>query len=102
MSVSYTNAVTVKQRGVELGFGIQLIDEVRFDGSYTFFDTNFFQDNIKGLAAGDVLQPNTPKHKANLSLAYSGLQGIDAEVALRMIDGYDVGRRHLPGLCAVE
>jgi outer membrane receptor protein involved in Fe transport len=35
-----------------------------------------------------VLEPNTPKHKANLSLAYSGLQGIDAEVALRLVDGY--------------
>jgi len=86
--VSYTNAGSVKQRGIELGFGIQLIDEVRFDGSYTFFDTGYFMDQIKGLQAGDVLEPNTPKHKANLSLAYSGLQGIDAEVAVRMIDGY--------------
>jgi len=87
--VSYTNAGSVKQRGVELGFGVQLIDELRFDGSYTFFDSNFFKEQIKGLAAGDVLEPNTPKHKANLSLAYSGLQGLDAEVALRVIDGYD-------------
>ncbi|NNG17761.1 MAG: TonB-dependent receptor, partial [Gemmatimonadales bacterium] len=87
--VSYTNAGSVKQRGIELGFGVQLVDEVRFDGSYTFFDTGFFEDQIKGLQAGDVLEPNTPKHKANLSLAYSGLQGLDAEVAVRLIDGYD-------------
>ena len=86
--VSYTNAGSVKQRGIELGFGVQLIDELRFDGSYTFFDTNFFMEQIRGLAAGDVLEPNTPKHKSNLALAYSGLQGIDAEVALRLVDGY--------------
>ncbi len=30
--VSYTNAGSVKQRGIELGFGVQLVDEVRFDG----------------------------------------------------------------------
>jgi outer membrane receptor protein involved in Fe transport len=89
--ISYTNAGSVKQRGIELGFGVQLIDELRFDGSYTFFDTKFFEDQIKGLQAGDVLEPNTPKHKANLSLAYSGLQGIDAEVALRLVAIEPVG-----------
>jgi iron complex outermembrane receptor protein len=87
--VSYTNAGSVKQRGIELGFGVQLVDELRFDGSYTFFDTGFFKDQIKGLQAGDILEPNTPKHKANLSLGYSGLQGFDAEAALRLVDGYD-------------
>ena len=87
--VSYTNAGSVKQRGIEFGFGVQLVDELRFDGSYTFFDTGFFKDQIKGLAAGDLLEPNTPKHKSNLSLAYSGLQGIDAEVNLRLVDGYE-------------
>ncbi len=87
--VSYANAGEVKQRGFELGFGVQLVDELRFDGSYTFFDTNFFREQIKGLAAGDVLEPNTPKHKSNLALAYSGLEGVDAELSLRLVDGYE-------------
>jgi outer membrane receptor protein involved in Fe transport len=32
--------------------------------------------------------PNTPSKKANLALSYAGEQGFDANVSLRLVDGY--------------
>lgn len=77
--VSYANAGKVTERGVELGVGYQLTDELRVEGSYTFFDF----DKPTGTAAGDKLLPNTPKHKGTLNLQYAGAQGLDLGIMLR-------------------
>lgn len=77
--VSYANAGTVTERGAELAVGYHLTDELRAEGSYTFFDF----DPPEGSLAGDQLLPNTPKHKGTLNVQYSGAQGLDLGVMLR-------------------
>jgi iron complex outermembrane receptor protein len=77
--VSYANAGKVKERGVELAVGYHLSDELRVEGSYTFFDF----DPPEGSLAGDQLLPNTPKHKGSLNVQYAGAQGLDLGVTLR-------------------
>ena len=37
---------------------------------------------------GDQLLPNTPSKKASVSLSYAGQQGVDANVTVRLVDGY--------------
>jgi outer membrane receptor protein involved in Fe transport len=81
--LSYTNAGRVTERGIELGLGYQLTPELRADVSFTGFDFT-----VKSQRAGDQLLPNTPSKKANLGLSYVGAQGFDADVSLRLIDGY--------------
>ena len=51
--------------------------------SFTGFDFT-----VKSQRAGDQLLPNTPSKKANIGLSYVGGQGFDADVTLRLIDGY--------------
>lgn len=77
--VSYANAGNVTERGVELAVGYHLTDELRLEGSYTFFDF----DPPEGSLAGDKLLPNTPKHKGSLNVQYAGAQGLDLGVMLR-------------------
>jgi iron complex outermembrane receptor protein len=77
--LSYANAGSVKEKGLEFGAGYHLTDEVRVEGSYTFFDF----DPPEGSLAGDQLLPNTPKHKGSLNVQYSGAQGLDLGLMLR-------------------
>jgi len=77
--VSYANAGKVTERGAELAVGYHLTDELRVEGSYTFFDF----DPPEGSLAGDQLLPNTPKHKGTLNVQYAGAQGLDLGVMLR-------------------
>jgi len=77
--VSYANAGKVTERGAELAVGYHLTDELRVEGSYTFFDF----DPPEGAIAGDRLLPNTPKHKGTLSVQYAGAQGLDLGVTVR-------------------
>jgi outer membrane receptor protein involved in Fe transport len=81
--LSYTNAGRVTERGVELGLGYQFTPELRADVSFTGFDFE-----VKSQAAGDQLVPNTPSKKASFGLSYVGSQGFDANVTLRLVDGY--------------
>jgi outer membrane receptor protein involved in Fe transport len=81
--LSYTNAGRVTERGVELGVGYQFSPEFRADVSFTGFDFE-----VKEQQLGDQLVPNTPSKKANLALSYAGEQGLDANVAVRLVDGY--------------
>jgi iron complex outermembrane receptor protein len=81
--LSYTNAGEVTERGVELGLGYQFTPELRADASFTGFDFE-----VKSQAAGDQLVPNTPSKKATFGLSYVGSQGFDANVTLRLLDGY--------------
>jgi outer membrane receptor for ferrienterochelin and colicins len=81
--LSYSNAGKVTERGVEVGVGYQFTPEIRADASFTGFDFT-----VKSQAAGDQLVPNTPSKKATLSVTYAGQQGLDANVTLRLVDGY--------------
>jgi iron complex outermembrane receptor protein len=81
--LSYTNAGRVTERGVELGVGYQFTPEIRGDASFTGFDFT-----VNSQAVGDQLLPNTPGKKATFSVSYAGLQGIDANVTVRLVDGY--------------
>ena len=82
--VSYTNAGNVTERGVEVGAGRYLTDELRLEGSYSLFDFD-----VQQLQSGDSLSPNTPRHKGNLSLYYQGRQGVDVALSARLVGGYD-------------
>ena len=81
--LSYTNSGRVIERGVEVGLGYQFTPELRADVSFTGFGFD-----VKTQRAGDQLLPNTPSKKAGFALAYAGEQGFDANVSLRLIDGY--------------
>ena len=81
--LSYSNAGRVTERGVELGLGYQFTPEIRGDVSFTGFD---FTVNSQQL--GDQLLPNTPSKKASVSLSYAGQQGLDANLTVRLVDGY--------------
>jgi outer membrane receptor for ferrienterochelin and colicins len=81
--LSYTNAGKVTERGVEIGVGYQFTPEIRADVSFTGFDFD-----VNSQRAGDQLLPNTPSKKGNLAVSYVGAQGFDANVSLRLVDGY--------------
>ena len=84
--LSYTNAGSVTERGIELGIGYQFTPEIRGDVSFTGFS---FDVDEEEQAAGDQLVPNTPSKKATFSLSYAGQQGFDGNVTLRLVDGHD-------------
>ena len=81
--LSYTNAGRVIERGVELGVGYQFTPEIRADVSFTGFDFE-----VKQQRQGDQLLPNTPSKKATVALSYAADEGFDANVSLRLVDGY--------------
>ncbi len=81
--LSYTNFGKVTERGIELGVGYQLTPELRGDVSFTGFDFE-----VSDQRPGDELLPNTPSKKANFAVSYAGAQGFDANVSLRLVDGY--------------
>jgi len=83
--LSYTNAGKVTERGIELGVGYQFTPEVRGDVSFTGFS---FDVDEEEQAAGDQLVPNTPSKKATFSFTYTGQQGFDGNVTLRLVDGH--------------
>ena len=84
--ISYTNAGTVTERGIELGVGYQLTPEFRGDVTFTGFG---FTVDEEEQAVGDQLLPNTPSKKATFSVSYAGQQGFDGNVTLRLTDGYE-------------
>jgi iron complex outermembrane receptor protein len=81
--LSYTNFGEVTERGIELGVGYQFTPEIRGDVSFTGFDFE-----VKTQRPGDELMPNTPSKKANFAVSYAGAQGFDANVSVRLVDGY--------------
>jgi outer membrane receptor for ferrienterochelin and colicins len=81
--LSFGNAGLVHEWGVEIGLVGQLTTEIRLSGGYAFYDFD-----IKRQQQGDVLQPNTPRHKGTVSLGYEGNSGIDLEVSSRFVEGY--------------
>src|SRR5690606_21227858 len=83
--VSYGNEGEVDQKGVDVGIGFRLADELRLDGTVSFFDFE-----VVSQRAGDQLLPNTPKKKGTVSLSYTGIvNGFDGSLTLRMVEEYD-------------
>lgn len=83
--ISYTNAGNVDQTGVDIGLTRQLTDELRVNGSISFFDFT-----VKSQQTGDQLLPNTPARKGTLGLTYEGKHnGIDASLSARFVAAYD-------------
>ncbi|MCZ6819393.1 MAG: TonB-dependent receptor [Calditrichaeota bacterium] len=81
--ISYTN-VGVDEWGLEIGLKYALTDHFFLRGAYAYFDYD-----VEEKARGDLLLPNTPKHKFNLGLTYEGGQGIDFGAFLRYVDDVD-------------
>lgn len=82
--VTYTNAGDVDQQGVDLGVGYQLSDEIRIDGTLSWFDFT-----VNSQQHGDSLLPNTPKYKETVTLSYEGKTSrVDANVSARFVDAY--------------
>lgn len=92
--VSYANAGKVKEQGVELSAGYLVTNELRVEGSYTFFDF----DAPEGTIAGDKVLPNTPKHKGTLSVQYAGAQGLDLGVTVRRQTAFEWAAGAFSGL----
>jgi outer membrane receptor protein involved in Fe transport len=82
--VSYGNAGKVDEKGIEFGAEIAVTNEIRLGGNYTFFDWT-----VKDSVTGDVLTPNTPKHKGTIEASYRGAMGLDVGVRARFVDSYD-------------
>jgi outer membrane receptor protein involved in Fe transport len=81
--VSYGNAGGADVRGLELGASVELTNAMRLGGSYAMLDVD-----IKQQQQGDVLLADTPKHKGTISLSYSGREGLDIGVDVRIVAGY--------------
>jgi outer membrane receptor protein involved in Fe transport len=81
--VSYTNAARVIERGVELGVSAPLTESLRADLSYAWFDFSIKEGSV----GTDALVPNTPEHKASVSLTWQSRQ-VDVGASLRLTSGY--------------
>jgi iron complex outermembrane receptor protein len=82
--LSYGNAGEVDAWGVEASASIPITHDFRLGGSYALFDSD-----IKDVQEGDVLLPNTPKHKGTASIVYTGSFGLDARADVRFVSAYD-------------
>ncbi|MFZ5623531.1 MAG: TonB-dependent receptor [Gemmatimonadota bacterium] len=85
--VSYGQAGRVKQRGIEVGVGYNITSEFRADLGYAFFDSEYFNSTLEGVQQGDLVQPNTPKHKGSAGLSYVG-QRLDFSAQVLLQDGF--------------
>jgi len=81
--LSFANVGTVDEWGVEFGSSISLSRVLTTSASYAWYNSAI-RDNV----AGNVLSPNTPRHKGVISLTYAGRQGIDVGVDARIMSGY--------------
>jgi len=81
--LSFGNAGTVDEWGVEFGSGISLSRQLTVSVSYSWYNSAI-QHNL----VDNVLSPNTSHNKGAISLAYTGRQGIDVGVDARIVSGY--------------
>ncbi len=94
--LSYGNAGVVHEWGVELGAWGSLTSELSLGASYTFFDFD-----VRQQLQGDVLLPNTPRHKGSGSVRYDGRQGFELGLDVRLVEAYQwasgVNQGPIPG-----
>jgi outer membrane receptor for ferrienterochelin and colicins len=84
--LSFGNAGTVDEWGLELGTSVSITSALTFSASYTWYDFAIRQN--LALNVGNVLVPNTPRNKGSVALSYSGRQGITLEVDARIVSRY--------------
>jgi outer membrane receptor protein involved in Fe transport len=83
--VSYTNAGRATEQGIEIGARVPMGLDWTLHASYTYLD---FEIDASSLVAGDVFEPNTPRHKGSIGVSYR--QGpLDAGATLRIAEAYD-------------
>lgn len=82
--MSYGNAGKVDEWGLELSAHVWITNRMSLAGTYTYFDFE-----VREAMEGDVLLPNTPRHKGTASLEYSGRKGLDLAVHARFVESYD-------------
>jgi outer membrane receptor for ferrienterochelin and colicins len=83
--VSFGNAGHASASGVEIGAGFGASQELQLEANYSLF-TSVVNTSTSTLDSGVL--PNTPKHKANVSLAYSGRSGLSFRLSARFVSGY--------------
>ena len=92
---TYTNVGEVETQGVDFGFQYFVTDAWSVQTSYSWFDFEIVNDaSLKGgppsstaLNVEDLLLPNSPEHKASLSLAYHKNR-ITGSVSGRWVDSF--------------
>lgn len=84
--LSVGNAGRAREGGVEIGAGVKVSEALEVQGNYSWFSAHV---DASSLVPGSVVLPNTPSHKANLSLAYRSRWGVDARLWARLISAYD-------------
>ena len=94
--LSNGNAGLVVEWGVELGIVGRLTDEISLSANYAYYGYD-----IKEQQTGDVLQPNTPRHKGGASVGYESRGGVQGQLSVRLNEGYQfsngVWRGYVPG-----
>ncbi|MEQ1692073.1 MAG: TonB-dependent receptor, partial [Gemmatimonas sp.] len=66
---SYGNAGRATEWGMEFGAAFELSKRVRITGNYSYFD--FTVDEGVPLVPGDLIVPNTPRHKGNVRASFT-------------------------------
>lgn len=107
--LSYTNAGEVTERGIELGITALATPDVEVFANYTYFDFEIEDATTTSgapLANADAeLRPNTPKHKGNVGITYSGDRftlgaRVHAQEAMDWAAGVFAG--HVPGYVTAD
>jgi outer membrane receptor for ferrienterochelin and colicins len=81
--LSYGNAGTVDEWGVEFGSSIQITNVVTVSASYTWYNSAIIQN-----VANNVLVANTPHNKGSVAVDYIGRQGLNLSIDARFVDSY--------------
>src|SRR5438552_362792 len=81
--LSFGNAGTVDEWGVEFGSSISLSRVLTASANYTWYNSA-----IRHNVMGNVPSPNTPHNKGAILLAFAGRQGIDVGVEARIVSRY--------------
>ena len=80
--VSYSNAGRVNEYGGEFTVNYYATDEVLLGANYSYF-----RFEVKDKKVGDVLLPNSPKHRGNVSVSYLGKKA-NASLGLRLVESF--------------
>ena len=83
--LSFGNAGTAREQGVEVGVGYAVSGVLRLDANASWYGFHIDQADFQ---PGDTIQANTPPRTANLALTYGGISGRRMRLGLRWEDAY--------------
>ena len=81
--LSYGNSGNATQWGVDVGAGLQMTEQFRFDLSGSWFDYD-----VENIATGDQLLANTPEWRGNAAATFTGRGGLDLGMNYRYSSGF--------------